>query len=277
MSRRSQRIDYKGLNSTGEVTPINTSNLSEQLGNITLEDEYKVPSNNDIKIDIAVLIRDIRDLIDEDPYPSQPSITKLEDLRSALRRKGIILSASETDTKIQDDINNTLSIIKEYIKVSRDKTSKIRLREDKLKQDEITQRHRSTIFLIDNISRALEELNEDLKRNPNHATNEELIKWSSDMPLLSTKLDKVAGDYKTILELPITVTDQSVKIKSIGEKYESLVGIKRDFVKTLNNEICIREMGKDQQFNQSMLNIKLEKFIGYDSNIDYYTFRSHFK
>ena len=49
------------------------------------------------------------------------------------------------------------------------------------------------------------------------------------------------------------------------------------YVKCLENEIKSKEISKEQKFQSSKLNIKLNKFKGYDSVIDIYSFQSDFE
>ena len=51
--------------------------------------------------------------------------------------------------------------------------------------------------------------------------------------------------------------------------------MKSRFVSQINQEFLKRELDKDQSVKH--LNIKLEKFCGYDSPVDFYTFRTRFE
>lgn len=151
------------------------------------------------------------------------------------------------------------------------------MRDARIKQDVVSQRERSIVFNIDFIIRELDELEEEFNKDSEKASDDDLFKWRSELQLQLTKFDKLADYYKDILQSPITDADRLVEIKNIGERYDKLCTIKRNFAKSLSNEISIRELDKDRTFNKSLLNIKLEKFGGYESKTDYYTFRSNFE
>ena len=49
------------------------------------------------------------------------------------------------------------------------------------------------------------------------------------------------------------------------------------FAKSLDEEIENQEIDKTRRFNKAQLNIKLDRFGGYDSNTDFYTFKTSFE
>ena len=66
-------------------------------------------------------------------------------------------------------------------------------------------------------------------------------------------------------------------ITTIGDCFERLSGLKQSFINSLNKEIENQEVDKLQRFTRTQLNIKLERFNGYDSQIDFFTFKSNFE
>ena len=168
-------------------------------------------------------------------------------------------------------------MVKEYIRTTKDIQSKTKLQQDQMKHEEHIRKQQSTNFIIDHIYRELGELDEQLKKQPEDATDDELIKLRSDLPSLSRKFEKIAENYTSILKSPIFNAERTPAINDIGKKFEKLSSYKKKYVKMLHDEISSREVDKDRQFNKSNLNIKLDKFTGYDSKIDYYTFRSSFE
>ena len=53
--------------------------------------------------------------------------------------------------------------------------------------------------------------------------------------------------------------------------------MKRNFVRTLNREVSSCEINKDRSFNKVTLNIKLDKFSGYESKSEIYTSKTEFE
>ena len=80
-----------------------------------------------------------------------------------------------------------------------------------------------------------------------------------------------------MLRSPITDADKLFDIKTIEEQYESLSDLKQVFTKSLDEEIEDQEIDKTRRFNKAQLNIKLDRFGGYDSNTDFYTFKTNFE
>lgn len=60
-------------------------------------------------------------------------------------------------------------------------------------------------------------------------------------------------------------------------RYESITLLQTNYSKSLKSEIKNREIEKENLFHESKLNIKLNKFAGYDSLVDIYTFQSDFE
>ena len=123
MSRRNiKRIDYKILNSTGAIIHLEEQqqeDLTEQLSNLNLDDSSMANNNSELVINIKVLIKGIKDTIDENqvqgcmPSEVDATIKHVEEKRSILRRKGLELGSEDKDTDIiQLSITNTISSIK---------------------------------------------------------------------------------------------------------------------------------------------------------------------
>ena len=159
---REKRVDYKLLNSTGEVVVKKipnkedqnlSSQLEDQLGNLSINDM----STSQLNIDLRVIISDINDAIDENPTSecSESEITsvisKLEDYRTILRRKNMEMQATTKchDDSLQDTINEALAGIKDYIKSAKDFRSKCRLRGEVKLNEEAVSKNRLIIFSIE--------------------------------------------------------------------------------------------------------------------------------
>ena len=281
LRRATQRIDYKLLNSTGEIVAhVDEQTLSHQLSNMTLQGEpSSIPS--ELKVDILVLLEEIKDVIDENSVieSSQSELDstmkRLEEFRTKLRRMSIILGT--TDPNLQEDITNHLSLVKDYIKTAKDSRSKSRLREERKKQDLNVQKDRSIVFLIECIQRDLDEVEIFFQSDPTSASSDQLLKWRNDLLSVKKKLEKIASNYKEVLQSPVTDAERLGAIRDIAERYEKLSISNPIFTKALNEEVVRREVDKDLKFNKSQLNIKLECFTGYDSKSDIYTFQSDFE
>ena len=274
MSRRGvARINYSTLHSTGIVTPLVEDNLIQDLNNMTLDDGH--PTN--MEIQVMVLIDEIKDTIEENLYPSltiteiDHVISKLENLREELRPKSHQLGSFDLP------VSHTLDRLREYIINARDYKSKSHLQDERLKQDQQLHFQRSAIFSLANIDRQINELHDIFNANPADVTNDELIQWRSNHQTHLKQFEKIADSYKEVLKVPIKDADTMIDIKNISERFDKLSTSKFRYSRLLEEEIKLREPDKVKNFNKLSLNIKLEKFAGYDSNTDFYTFKSNFE
>ena len=263
--RDRNRIDYQKLNKTGEVI---------------MKDDEKTTDDDTpkdvtlLEIDIMVVIEDINDLIEENPDHDDITTSKLEEHRSKLRRMAFTLKQINPESKVNIQVVATIEAVKTYIKASKNVKTITKQREDEMKRDELNQKRRSTMFLIDHIHRDLKELTDEYSKQPDKSSDEEIAKWKEDLPRLSMKLDKVAENINAVLKSRINDEDHDISLTNIREQFERLFKLKKAFVLKLDDEIAERDIEKDRNFNTSRLNIKLEKFTGYESKIDFFTFRS---
>ena len=108
----------------------------------------------------------------------------------------------------------------------------------------------------------------------------------SDYQLLEVSSDKtVDSEFNEILE---KVTDLSSYVVSgdpvTGDmltrataKRDRVAALKKDFQKNLSRILVDRDVTPDKLKNATSLDIELGKFSGYDSPIDFFTFKSDFQ
>lgn len=279
MSKRNlQRIDYKQLNSDGNIVPVDRPPVDLSLQESSLEME------NTDTIDLTVMCQEVLDIIDENPVyeldiEELDTITsKLELMRTSIRKKHLVVSSKEN---ISDDLhisfNNAIASIKDFIKTTKDSKVKSKLHKEKCKSDEAAQKERATSFLLDCTNRSIEEMEVAFGHVPEEADSYDLFNWRNELPSNKTKFDKITDNYKECLQSPIVTAETMLGVKDIGERYVRLDSLKQTFIKELNSEITKRELDKDRKFNKSQLNIKIDKFSGYDDSTDFYTFRTNFE
>ena len=274
MNTRGKRIDYKLLNTEGVIQHQTEKHLSEELNNMSINDGKQI---TDLQVDSMVIIEEVKDVIAENFFHQLTTseldavINKLETLRQQLRRRSLQIGTTDLP------INETITSIKEYIMAAKDFKSKARLREEKSKGDVSQQEQRSIIFLIDHIGRQMEELEQVFQKDVKTADIEVLLRWRSESPTYVRKFDKIADNYKEVLKSPIKDADRMHNISSIGDRYDRLSNLKHTFMNSLDEEIETQEVDKLRRFTKTQLNIKLERFSGYDSPTDFFTFKSNFE
>ena len=290
MSSR-KRIDYKILNSTGEVVPLD-ENISTRFGSLSIKDTSPDTSINMVlegpsedAIDLKLMAQEIVDFVDENPMTGMgtdelnQSITRLQELRSSIRRKEVNVSSAkeEISEDIRISINHAVLMVKEFIKEANDMKSKTRLREERTKHDESFHKERAVAFLLECTNESMNVLEETFSRNITKADSNNLLNWRKEETLINKKFGKVRDDFKECLEAQIINPDLLSDIKDVGERYTSLEKLRQKFTKELASQIDQRELDKHAEFAKSKLNIKIEKFSGYDATTDFYTFRSNFE
>lgn len=241
---------------------------------MSIKDEQQI---TDLPVDTMVLIEEVKDGIAENLF-NQLTLTevdavfqRLEILRQQLRRRSLQIGTTELP------INNTLTSIKDYIMAAKDFKTKTRLLEKKSKDDVIQQQQLSTMFLIDHTVHQIEELEQIFQKDIETADIEVLLRLRSESATYVRKYEKIADNYKEVLKSPINDEDRMHDITTIGDRFERLSGLKQSFINSLNKEIENQEVDKLQRFTRTQLNIKLKRFNGYNSQIDFFTFKSNFE
>lgn len=280
-----ERINYLILGSTGERVVLDP--IEEDINNISeLLDSDEMAASADLRVDILVINEDLKDILDEnqiDGFTMEDSnniIQKLESLRNVLRRKIIefkTLNADEFTLLLEEGCNTSLANVKTYIKEVNEYKTKLNLKDVKVKTEEMNQKERSMLFLIEDTQRCITELEKEFSKKIVDATDQELIEWKSELPRNTKRFDKLAEKYKEILVHPINKAEFLIEVKNIGERYGKLTDSKQLFVSSLTKEALTRELDKSNLFNEKRLNIKIQMFSGYDSAVDIFTFQAEFE
>ena len=71
--------------------------------------------------------------------------------------------------------------------------------------------------------------------------------------------------------------EQEEAIRKITADYQHLITRKNEYCTFIKEECSRRKLSKEESFKTSNLNIKLQKFRGYQSSADICTFRSEFE
>ena len=195
------------------------------------------------------------------------------------------MTLTATGVTIPDELNNkvnqTVISTKDFIKTSKDMFAKSNLHNDRVKVEQAAEqtslRERTMIFSLGCITRTLEELETVFAYNINGASFNDLQQWQKELPTYDKKFQKLTDDYKECIQSSITTAESMETIRVISERYFHLDEMKKKFSNQLQNAISTRELDKHLDFNKNQLNIKLPRFSGYDSEMDYYTFRSTFE
>ena len=292
MSRRNvPRINYQVLNTRGDIVQLE-ENLSTQLSNLSINDSSLNISLNmanespsEDSIDLMVMSQEVMDIIEESPINDMGTeeiniiITKLEQLRTSIRKKEIKVTASKEilaeDLRIS--VNQAVLSIKDFIKAANDIKVKSNLRSERIKCDEAAQKERTVVFLLECLKQSILEFGSIFERDIKKADSNILLNWRQDLSTINNSYEKIRDDYKQCLETPTTNADVLKIIQKTGEEYKLLDKMRQSYITKLTSEINLRELDKHTEFKRSKLNIKLERFSGYDNSTDFYTFRTNFE
>ena len=143
--------------------------------------------------------------------------------------------------------------------------------------DDQTKLHEKTQkFIIDDTNILLTRLEWIFNQNLDEMTDTELVQLKSQLSDHDKSLRIIAEKYQELIKTPTSNHELELHISEIGEKYIELSKLKGTFIDYLNEQFVNREIEKHKLFKESNLNIKLEKFSGYES-IDIFTFRTKFE
>ena len=280
-SRSSLRIDYKELHLTGKKVVHSQDNLSSQLANLSLHDEIKMTSDEENVVDeLTLLIEEIADVIDESPIQGltlaevDSSISRLEGFRENLRRQGR-KSKLQNDHPVMESHKETMAVIKDYIKSAKDYKSKLNLAYSTEMKQAAIGNERSIAFIIEDVQQNLNEIEALLTQDLKIVDDNKLAEIKDNHQKLSERMEKISVKYEKILHHPITDGEALHSIKKIGELYVKLNSMKMNFNKAVHLEYQKRELDKNQDVKH--IKIKMDKFCGYESSLDFYTFKTNFE
>lgn len=278
MSKRNpRRIDYNLLNSTGQtVEKIATAEISTELNQSQVTE---MPSES--VINIIVLIQEVEDTMDENPIETgadyQDVIQRLVEFRRSIRKNEQILLTETPDLMLTESIVNILTKMKDYIKEANQSKRKTQIVQTKQESDTVKRKEQSLLFSIKDSNNIIEELVMQFMRKPKDFSNEELMDMKSNLPSNVTVINEISKRLETISS--VVTDDPTIQeaVQNLLERYDRLTLIKASYVKALNSVIDDRQIYKQKLFSESNLNIKLQKFSGYQDGIDIYTFKSKFE
>ena len=306
--KRSKRVDYHQLHTTGEVVYTDTShqqntskvvtdtsvieNLFEQISLEDIVTNDQQIMSTDIKtlfVKEASLADDITDFIEENSIENVGdsiedidfNVKRVEELRSTYRiiQKEIAVRIEEEKFEQHQKSSVTLfNSIKEYIIAAKKHRRTIKERHASVNQIEIQnkiinekQKYR---FIADEIIRNINDLEKAFSVNLKKCTDAEIKLRKQELINHNQDVKTLLAHFKSLMEMSCHDT---AEVNKLQLNYSSLLEIKTLYSKNLSHEIEEREIEKRDNFKSSTLNINLPKFNGYNSSIDIYTFQTQFE
>ena len=292
MPRRSKQLDYRILNSTGEkvlrdtqnitsTSPTDSSSIKPVQAADSMADEDPQTKIMDNRAEALILMEEIDDLIEENPHDqlsvedAKIIISKLDEKRALLRRLQFNRSLEDED-KLTSLVMSKLSSVRDYMKASTEYKNQKQRHNEKASKELAASKERSTLFIIEDVQRTIGEVRSEIETDLGNASDHQLIQMQNNFKHISSKIDKVAQKYELLLLSPIINAGKLIDIQDIGNRYMKLTKDSQVYHRTLEKVIEERDIHKQRSFDESKLNICLEKFSGYDSSTDIFTFQSTF-
>jgi len=174
-----------------------------------------------------------------------------------------------------EDYESRLLSIKTYIFTAKDAKRKIRISVDVEVSNEKMLRSEVLTFMTEEIERLMSDIEDECPTNFTEIADEDLVKKSKKIDDLNKTLETVSSKY---LELVAYCSDKDVDaMKKIKERYKKLLPVTKKYICNIEKEIEKRDLSKEDSFDATCLNIQLDKFKGYASTVDFYSFKRKFE
>ena len=183
----------------------------------------------------------------------------------------------EHDEEFNSICNNTLIDVKNYLKYIRDHKIQMNMKEVQYQADVDIQKEKSMVFIAEDVERSLTQLDYTYSQDINSLGNEELLNLKSEVDANDKKFQRIVDKFQELLTFITNNKPFLAAIADIDERYRQLTSLKETFENSLRKLNENRELNKHSLFNESKLNIQLNKLKGYDSSTDINTFKSNFE
>ena len=273
--------------------------ISQSLENISLSemDLIKLQSLEE------TLRYDITDYIDENPTDRllavediDSCVSKMEDLRSRYRNAHTDLrrlDKDEYDDKYGSRYEKMMKMIKEHISSAKEIKNDIRnmevqasatesYRKEAKAKNEADRNASAAEFLFAEIDRQTRGIADTVRasRVSSDKTildDDELVEMRKQFPVIQQRIDTVADKFKELLGFIPSHTDlRRARYNTLANRLDQAVKQYDMYMDLVKKEIRSRELSKEKAFKSSTLKISIPKFSGYDSPLDYYTFKDKF-
>ena len=291
MTNRVKRIDYKELATTGKrvvkestasenVTDID--NFNNILDNILLEDTMS-EKRKELHIEGQALSIEISDFIEENymfQFYSDDDINRkmqrIEHLRSKYRKIHIELEmivGEEYCTTYGKQYTSSVNDIKSYIKALNTHIATKKNDEQKSTGDKMDMK---LMFQIDEVNRLISDMEKLYDVNISNESDDNVKRRRDELTINKKEIRKIGEKIQLMYCEKIVDDDLLEKVNSVKMRYEKLLHLKENYSEQLIKLVDERDIDKSELFKVSSLNINLQKFKGYESPMDVFTFQSTF-
>ena len=153
-----------------------------------------------------------------------------------------------------------------------------KLKKEKKEVEELNRSMQTTEFLLVEIDRLIKEHSGEVTQKLESLGEVEILNLQSRIPVIQSSINGVSLKLQKLLSvIPDSYPNKSRNILKITASYNNLLDKHIEFKDNLQKEIDTRELKKEKSFDVSKLKIEIQKFKGYESKIDIYTFKEKFE
>ena len=249
---------------------------------------------------------DIIDFMDENPITDLHKIedvnlfvARLEELRSKYRnvyKEACMLIDDDEDQldQLKESCDKVLVKVKQELSEAKRVKNDIRgyelkaeaharFKKTEKEQEEVEKQEHAIQFLFLEVDRSLIAIRKEVRltnisSDRSVLSDEDLIEMKKRLPAIQQRIDNFSGKYKELLKLvPDREGVRRTKLDSLANDYDIMLNEHAKYQTLLQRESNAREINKEKKFQTSSLKINVPKFKGYDSSLDFYSFKDKFE
>ena len=186
--------------------------------------------------------------------------------------------------------DDTSNMIKNYVKDTRVRIQDLRSRSKKEEEERTSsyQREKSdqvkrekvvkAKYVFDNIIERLSSLEAKCSVDLELLSDPDLLCRKRDMKSLDSNFNDILDRITKLSEHnPNEFSETEDYLRQVSERKSDLKSLLESFKSNLETELLARDLTEEKLKNASALGIHIPKFKGYDSVLDFYTFKSEFE
>ena len=235
--------------------------------------------------EIDFCIDEINDITDEHdikratPEENKEVLAQLDTYRKELRLKRSTLRtlAPQKFNEVEPNIQRTFDIVKNFNVTAREHKFEAREQPSPSEEGKFSRELDAMLFAADDIVTNINELKSALSIDISTFDDQQLLQSKSDLTEYDKRIATIADRYERLLRFPVSNTKLSTLINDIRAQYKVVKERKAKFSSNLQSIINNREVMKFKAFDESKHGIDLQKFSGFNSPIDIYSFKDDFE
>ena len=245
-----------------------------------------------LKVEFNTITEDIADFFDENPVAEvcqtvedHDLINKeVEQLRSSYRGKHnqlkVALDDAEYETDFKQAYEGNITKFKEYIKQVKESRRKLRNGEEETFKEKASIQAKKFHFLDSEVTKKITRLEKIFTLTTdqwNSKDDNEIEQRRKDLLERGKEIQSLLPAIKELMDYSPGVQGGSKAVSLRELSFATLSSLRDKYEKELEEEYRKRQIEQKKTFNKSKLNVKIPQFKGYDSEEDFYTFRSKFE